>query len=163
MSYGTEAGVAALSGFYTTNGAFTVSTNPTLVTVTGWLAEVSSMVNIALATSGFSVPVTDADALPAINGFVNSMVADLVRAANAAGRFFTERAVEYGVNPMKVINGDVRAWVDANTAGLVAMGAARPTSDASQAAYRDTDERGNATFPLFQRDAFHAEWRNTDS
>jgi hypothetical protein len=154
MSYGTEAGVAALSGFYTTNGAFTASTNPTLATVTGWLAQVSSMVNVALATSGFATPITDADVTPAIDGFVNSMVADLVRAANSTGRFFTERAQEYGVNPMKVINNDVRAWVDANAAGLVAIGASRTTSDAGQIGYRETDDAGRTINPLFTRDAF---------
>jgi hypothetical protein len=125
-SYGTTGGVAALTKRYTNGSAvFDGTTNPTSTTVTTWLAEISSMVNMALATSGFAVPITDADVTPALDGFVNAMTADLVHAANSTGRFFSERALENGVSPIKAINNDVIAWVENMAAGLVVLGATR--------------------------------------
>ena len=124
-SYGTEAGVAALCKPYTTGSAFTTGTNPTLATVTGWLAQISSMMNVALASAGFATPITDADVTPALDGFVNALAADLVFAANARGRFYSERALEFGVSPIKAINQDVIAWVETNASGLAVMGASR--------------------------------------
>lgn len=153
-SYGSVEGVAALTYRYTSAGAFDVTTNPTSATVTGWLAQISSMLNVTLATAGFSVPVTDPDATPALDGFVNALAADLTHAANATGRFYSERMIENGVSPIRVISNDIQAWVQANAAGLVAMGANRVTSKAGQIAYRNGDEAGNVVEPLFQRDTF---------
>jgi hypothetical protein len=153
-SYGTEAGVAALMRRYTNSGVFDTTTNPTYATVTSWLSQVSSMVNVALATSGFATPITDADALPALNGFVESMVADLVASANSAGRFFSDRALEVGMSPIRTINADVKAWVKDNVAGLEAMGATRSTSDTDQIGYRDVDSNGNEVDALFKRENF---------
>lgn len=153
-SYGSVEGVAALARRFTNAGAFDITTNPTSATVTGWLAQVSSMLNVTLATAGFNVPITDPDALPALDGFVNSIVSDLAQAANSAGRFYSERMLENGVSPIRVISNDVQAWVQANAAGLVAMGANRVTSKAGQIAYRNGDEAGNVVEPLFQRDTF---------
>ena len=153
-SYGSVEGVAALTYRYTSGGAFDVTTNPTSATVTGWLAQISSMLNVTLATAGFSVPVTDPDATPALDGFVNALAADLTHAANATGRFYSERMIENGVSPIRVISNDIQAWVQANAAGLVAMGANRVTSKAGQIAYRSGDEAGNVVEPLFQRDTF---------
>jgi hypothetical protein len=153
-SYGSAEGVASLCRRYTNAGAFDITTNPSLSAVTGWLAQVSSMLNVALATAGFVTPITDADVTPALDGVVNSLVADLASTANSAGRFYSDRALENGVSPIKAINADVRAWVDANAAGLVAMGANRTTSDAGQIAYRETDETGETPDHLFTRDNF---------
>ena len=140
-----------------------MSTNPSSTIVAGWLAEISSFVDIALAAQGITTPITDGDITPALNSLVNQLTADMCHNANGTGRFFTQRAIEYGVNPMKAINGDVKAWVADNLAGLVAMGAQRPTTDASRATFRDVDERGVETFPLFQRDSYAPGWRNADS
>lgn len=153
-SYGSVEGVAALAVRFTNAGTFDVTTNPTSATVTSWLAQISSTLNVALATAGFSVPITDSDATPALDGFVNALAADLTHAANSTGRFFSERIIENGISPMRVISNDVQAWVQANAAGLVAMGANRITSKAGQIAHRSGDEAGNVVEPLFQRDNF---------
>lgn len=125
MAYGSVAGVAVLAHRYTSGGTFDVTTNPPASAVTAWLGEVSSMVNLALASRGFATPITDADVTPAIDGFVNAMAADLVHAANSTGRFYSERALENGVSPIKVINNDVIAWVDSMAHGLELLGASR--------------------------------------
>jgi len=162
MSYGTEAGVAALTKRYgdSTTHLFTTATNPTLATVTSWLAQISSMVNVALASAGFTTPITDADLTPALDGFVNALTADLAHAANSTGRFFSDRALEYGISPIKAISNDVRGWVEMMTPGLSALGAVRETSDADRIAFRDGDENGNAVNPMFTRGAFGG-WGDT--
>jgi hypothetical protein len=155
MAYGTTGGVAALTKRYTNSGAvFDATTNPTVTTVTAWLAEISAMVNIAMASSGFAVPIVDADITPALDGLVNALTADLVHAANSTGRFFSERALENGVSPIKAINKDVWGWLEVNIAGLSASGAVRVLSDAGQIAYRETDDSGTEIDPLFSRNRF---------
>jgi hypothetical protein len=159
-SYGTEAGVAMLCRRFAdpTTALFTTATVPTLAAVTSWLSQISSMVNIALATAGFATPITDADATPAIDGFVNSMAADLAMAANTTGRFYVDRIQESGANQDEIIAKSINAWVSANIAGLEAMGATRATSDTDQIAFRDVDSAGNTVDALFQRDNFMP-WR----
>lgn len=126
MAYGTTGGVAALTKRYANaSTVFDATTNPTITYVTAWLAEISAMVNLALSTSGFATPITDADVTPALDGVVNALTADLVHAANSTGRFFSERALENGISPIKAINADVRAWVELNAAGLALLGADR--------------------------------------
>ena len=41
---------------------------------------------------------------------------------NCIGRFFTQKAIEFGMSPMKVITKDINTWVDSNADGLVALG-----------------------------------------
>lgn len=154
MAYGSDAGVAALCRRFTNSGSFDTTTNPTQATVSGWLAQISAMINVALATGGFTTPITDPDVTPALDGFVNALAADLAGAANSAGRFYSERMLENGVSPIKVISSDVRAWVEANAAGLSALGANRARSEAAQIGYRGTDESGTVIDPLFGRDTF---------
>lgn len=153
-SYGTVAAVAALVRRYTSNGSFTTTTNPALATVEGWIDTVSATLNVALAGAGFTIPVTQDDAKAALASIVVEAVADLCHAANSAGRFYTERALERGVSPMKVIRQEMMQWVEDQAAGLVALGAARTTPDAGTVAFRDTDESGDAIAPLFQREAY---------
>ena len=147
-NYGTEAGVAALAKRYTNSGAFDVTTNPTLSNVTSWLAQLTSMMNVALATGGFVTPVTDAAITPALDGFINAMAADLVHAANSTGRFFSERALENGVSPIRAVNADIRAWVEQNSDGLTALGLAIDTdADISVTMERSDIWPDNTTLP----------------
>lgn len=147
-NYGTEAGVAALAKRYTNSGAFDVTTSPTLSTVTSWLAQLTSMMNVALATGGFVTPVTDAAITPALDGFINAMAADLVHAANSTGRFFSERALENGVSPIRAVNADIRAWVEQNSDGLTALGLAVDTdADISVTMERSDIWPDNTTLP----------------
>lgn len=122
--YGSVNGVVAFSRVHTRNGAFVdassgiEATNPSLSQVTEWLDQVSTMLDLALATEWFVVPITDASAKKALDAIVNSLVSDLVNAANSSGRFFTERVLEDGRNPMLLIRSDILSWVSANADGL---------------------------------------------
>lgn len=162
-SYGTAAKVAALTRRYTTAGSYDTTTNPTLATVETWIDQVSGTVNVALAKNGFVIPVTQADAVLAIETVVIEAVADLAHAANSAGRFFTDRALERGVSPMRSIRTEIMEWAQDMTAGLAAMGAARNTPDAGQVAFRDTDNSGDSIFPIFQRDGFGNDFKDWDA
>jgi hypothetical protein len=154
-SYGSAADVAALTSLYTINGSYTTATIPTLANVEGWIDQVSATMNSALAAQGFVVPVTQADAVLAIKSFVVEAVTDLAHAANSAGRYYTDAALQRGDSPMAGVRRGIMAWVEMFAAGLGELGAAR-TGDTSMGdiGFRDTDNSGNATAPIFQRSAF---------
>src|SRR5919109_1431589 len=128
MAYGSASGVAAYARAWTDNGEFTDpdlssdGTNPTLAQVETWLEAVSVMMDLALGSEGFTIPVVQESAILAIDEIVNTLVADLVHAANSSGRFFTERVLETGKSQMAILRADINAWVVANTDGLIAMG-----------------------------------------
>lgn len=127
MAYGSESDVAALSATWTINGAFTTATNPKLAQVTAWLTDVSDLMDLALAQHRFTIPISTGLANYAkitniLSNVVVPLVADLCHASNGSGRFFTQKAIEFGLSPMKVITKDINAWVEANADGLVALG-----------------------------------------
>jgi hypothetical protein len=153
-SYGSVVEVAALAPRYTAAGTFSASTRPTLAQVEKWIDNASATLNVMLAGAGFAVPITDADAAAACGQIVVEVVTDLCHAANSAGRFYTERALERGVSPMKVLRQDMADWVENNAAGLENLGATRTTSLLGGLLYRDTDNSGNPTSPIFQREGF---------
>lgn len=153
-SYGTVAEVAALSRRYTNAGAYDANTNPSITTVEGWINSTSASVNTVLAKAGFAIPVTQEDAKLVIAAKVVEGVVDLCHAANSAGRFFTEKALERGTSPLRAIHSEMKSWAEDMTAGFAALGVARNTPDAAQVAFRETDESGDVVPPLFQRDAF---------
>lgn len=161
-SYGTVDQVAALVRRYTASGEFTPTTNPALSTVDGWLSIVSATVNVTLAGAGFQVPITQEDARAAIAAIVVEAVADLCHAANSAGRFYTERALERGVSPMKVIRQEMAGWVNDQADGLELLGATRTRASTAGILFRETDESGNPTAPIFQRSGFGNEFKDWD-
>ncbi len=125
--YGSTSDVAALAGTYTTGGAFSTTTTPTLVQVTAWLTDVSDLMDLALAQHHFEIPIDTGignyDKITNIlSNVVVPLVADLCHAANSSGRFFTQKAIEFGLSPMKVITKDINTWVDSHADGLVALG-----------------------------------------
>lgn len=141
MAYGSPTGVAALARAWTDNGEFTDpdvyidGTNPTLTQVETWLEAVSVMVDLALGSEGFSIPVDQANAVKALNEIVNALVSDLVHAANSSGRFFTERVLETGKSQMAIINADILSWVVAHTDGLIAMGVPHTVNETDQGGF----------------------------
>jgi hypothetical protein len=151
--------VAALSRRYTNAGTYDVTTNPTLAQVETWIDQVSGTVNILLAEKGFVIPVTQADAVLALQGVVVEAVSDLCRAANSAGRFFTDRALERGVAPMKIIRQEMADWIGEHAEGFEAIGTARNVAAAGGIGYRDGNDDGGNVSPLFGRDAFGADPR----
>ena len=153
-SYGSVAEVAAMTARYLIGGTFTTATRPTLAQVEKFIDNASSTLNVMLAKAGFSIPITQADAKAACAEIVIECVVDMCHAANSTGRFFTDRALERGLNPMKAIREDIASWVEAQAPGLEALGASRSTSQLDGIAFRGTDDAGNEVFPIFQRDGF---------
>ncbi len=162
-SYGSVAEVAAMTGRYLIGGTFTTATRPTLAQVEKFIDNASSTLNVMLAKAGFTVPITQADAKAACGEIVVECVVDMCHAANSTGRFFTDRALERGMNPMKAIREDIADWVEAQAPGLEALGAARSTSQLDGIAFRGTDEAGNEVFPIFQRDGFSNKFTDWDN
>lgn len=168
-SYGSVDKVAALTGMWTRGGEFfdaTVSvaaTQPPLTDVETWIDQLSAILNIALAEEGFVIPVTQDDAVLAIEAMLMPLVADLVQYANQAGRFYTERALQSSTTPLQKITNEIAAWVNMSVGGLEALGASKNASPSGEFGFRDVDERGNETFPIFQRDSFGNKFDNADS
>lgn len=152
-SYGSVAEVAALVPKYTSSGSFGVGTRPTEAQVEKFIDRVSGIVNVLLAEQGFSIPVSQADAKLALDELVVEAVIDLCHAANSAGRFFTDRSLR-GQSPLKVLRRELDEWIEDHAAGLENLGATRTTSKLSSIGYRSTDNSGDDTFPIFQREAF---------
>ena len=162
-SYGTVANVAALTRRYTSSGSYSTTTNPATATVEGWIDSVSATLNVVLAGAGFSIPITQTDAAAACAAIVVEAVADLCHAANSAGRFYTERALDRGMSPMRTIRQDMTEWVEDQADGLELLGATRTRASTAGILYRDTDEGGDETFPIFQRDGFHNTFTDWDT
>ncbi len=162
-SYGTASGVAAYVGVFTASGSFTTATKPTLAQVEAWIDQVSALLNTALAQRGFTVPMTQVDAVLAAKSTVEQLVSDLASAANSSGRFFSERFLEKGVSNWAIIRNDISAWVEEYASGLEELGVSRGSPEATEIGFRNSDAGGNATHPIFQRKQFGNDFTNWDT
>lgn len=153
-SYGSAEEVAALTRRFTANGSFTTSTIPTLAQVESFLDTMSAWLNVCLARNGFKIPVTQADVKKVLAGMAVEATGDLVNVANSAGRFFTEKALERGLDPLKTLRRELSSAIDDQASGLEALGAERIEGKLGSIAFRDSDEDGNEVQPLFQRKGF---------
>lgn len=124
--YGTVAGVAEIASTWTRDGGFydadliynIPATNPPLATVEAWLVSMSALMNAALMSSFFAVPITDdfAVSFAAINQQVDMLVADLVAARNQQGRFFLQTSdISRDVTNWAKIQKELTDWVKDNT------------------------------------------------
>lgn len=140
MSYGTAAGVAALSALWTdgTTGLFTATTRPTLAQVTTWLDDVSKLLDTALNDQGFDTPVTVTAVTGELGLLVEGIVKDLCDYSHGAGRFFTEKALEAGLNPFMTVDKELHEWVKRKVVGLEKQGVTR-----------SADGRNVASFEVF--------------
>lgn len=167
-SYGTVAGVAALAHTWTTDDTFADAdayqdgTNPTQTTVESWINQVSAMLNTALAKYGFVVPITTARGVLVASAIVEQLVADLAAYANSKGRFLTEKFRDSGLSIWRAIRSDLDIWVLEYAPGLEQDGAERSASNVDEIGFRSTNEQGDATFPIFQREAFGNVFRDWD-
>ena len=129
-SYGTVLQVAALAPLYATspNGTFSSSTRPTLTQVETFIDQVSATLNLLLAAQGFDIPVTQADAVMALAGFVVLEVVSLVEYANGAGPFIVEASQLRASTPSRIILKDAEAFIAAHAVGLEALGVTRSRS-----------------------------------
>ena len=121
MAYGTAADVAALAPRYA-NAArrFDEATTPTGADVTAWLAQVSAMLNVALAGFGMTTPVAgDSPVAPMLAAFANAQVAAMTRGVNGQGKFSEKPTT---ADEMLLIIGDAAgAWVAKNIGGMAAL------------------------------------------
>jgi len=164
-SYGTTAGVAALTSRYAdaTTKLYTTATRPTLAQVESWIDQTSATLNVGLAKEGFAIPVTNTDAKAALAAIVEAAVVDLCHAANSAGRFFTQQALDRGISPLVTIRREMMDWVSTQADGLELLGAERTRPATAGILYRDSDESGDEIFPIFQRKGFHNQFTDWDS
>lgn len=153
-SYGSAAGVAALTPRFTADGIFDLETRPTLAQVESWIDQVSGVLNLLLAEQGIAIPVTQADAAQALAILVNQSVADLVLAANSSGRFYTDRALQSARSPLLIIQDELTNWIQAHAQGLAAMGAAMQPQGGRAILTRESDNSGESVPPLFERRGF---------
>lgn len=130
MTYGSAAGVAALAPRYANAaGRFDDNTTPRLAHVAEWLAQVSAMLDVALAGYGVTTPVAAVAVLPMLAGFVNAQVAAMVRGVNGQGQFAEKPTT---ADEMLLIIGDAAgAWVRKNVIGLGALLEVTPVETAT--------------------------------
>ena len=151
-SYGTASGVAAYVKRYTgTGGVFDSSSTPTLSQVETWINQISSQINVLLASNSFNIPITQTDSVLLITQFVESEVAELVKAMNNMGRLVNSRERRSSV---RVIMDEVSQFIDENRVGFAQLGASQKTSGMREILTRSTDDNGNTIQPLFQRSQF---------
>lgn len=162
-SYGDTDEIAALVPRYTNSGAFDESTSPTLAQVESETDQVSAAVNMVLSEVGFAVPVTQADAKLMLDGFVNKMVAEIIHGIRGAGRFGpTSQSKSSQKGKWYMIMEDVRAFIEQGALGLERLGATRTYDITSNLGYRDTDQSGTETQPIFQREGFGETYKDWD-
>jgi hypothetical protein len=153
-SYGSAAGVGALVPRYAgSTGGFDTTTRPTLAQVEALIDQVSSLINMILSKEGFAIPVVQADAKLALTIFSQEEVAAICEGINGSGRF-GPTTKSPGKSRFSLITDDIQDFIESNSIGFEALGASRPVSTAGSIGFRDTDESGHPTFPIFQRDAF---------
>jgi hypothetical protein len=155
-SYGSAVGVAAMVPRWpNSNGVFDATTRPNLATVEDWLDQVSALLNTILAENGFAVPVSQATARLALDMFANEEVAAMSEGVNGSGRFGpTAKQGGKAKGRFALILDDVETFIGSNAAGFERLGAARSFSRAGGIGFRDANESGEATFPIFQREQF---------
>lgn len=154
-SYGDTDEIAALVPRHTNSGSFDATTKPTLTQLESEVDQLSATVNSVLSELGFSVPVTQADCVLMLDGFVNKMAAEIVLGINGHGRFGPTATSKRGAKGQYLmILEDVRAFLEANSTGMQRLGATRSKGTLGSLRYRDTDESGDTPEPLFQREQF---------
>ena len=167
-SYGSTADVATLVPRHANQSViFDTTTRPTLATVEGQINQVSGILNSMLAEAGFDIPVSQADVKLALDLFVNQEVAAIVEGINGSGRFGPTTKQGGSKGRFTLILDDVKAFIEGNKVGFERMGASRSYDVTSGVGFRDTDEAGDETFPLFQRkaygdEAFRKDWDDSD-
>jgi hypothetical protein len=127
VAYGSAPGVAALSALWTdgTTGLFATTSRPTLAQVNTWLDQVSKLLDTALNDQGFDTPVTVTAVTGELGLLVEGIVKDLCDYSHGAGRFFTEKALEAGINPFMTVDKELHEWVKRKVVGLEKQGLTR--------------------------------------
>lgn len=163
-SYGDPAHIAKLTPqIANSSKVFSATTNPTLDTVENEVDYISGFLNAILASRGFDIPITQADAKAMLDLFVNRMVAEIVKAMRGGGRLGP--LVKEGRKSLDhFLMSDIIEYIDQVADGLQTMGATRSKSTVGDGlSFRDEDDGGNDIVPLFQRAAFGATFEDWDT
>lgn len=155
-SYGSTDGVAALTPLFVDRDSlkFDGATRPAVQTVINWIDQVSEMCNAILAENGFSTPITDARVKLALDNFINQEVASMVEGVNGAGRFGPRSRQVKAQGRFSLLANEVRDFIEGNTIGFERMGATMSDRPTGGILFRDTNEAGDESFPIFQREGF---------
>ena len=120
MAYGSADSIAAfVPRFANKSGRFDNVTVPTLETVDEWRAQVSAMLDIAMATAGLPAPAMAATVVTMLDSFVNANVSGLVRGVNGQGRF-AEKPTSTD-EMLLAISDAADAWVQRRATGIAAQ------------------------------------------
>lgn len=162
-SYGSTTTIAVLTPRWANGlGVYDTTTQPTLTQVEGFVDQVSALLNAMLAEQGFKIPVSQADSVSALGMFVNEEVAAVIEGIHGSGRF-GPTAKAPGKGRFAVIMDEATEFIKAQADGFERLGAARTWSQADSIGYRDHDNAGDATFPIFQRKAFGETFSDQDT
>ena len=163
-SYGDTTEIALLVPRLANNGVFDATTNPALTTVESETDQVSGAVNSVLIQEGFEIPVTQTDVKLALDGFVNKMVAEIVNGIRGAGRFGpTSQTKGQAKGKWFMIMEDTTAFIKGMALGFERLGATRTFALTAQLGFRDTDQSGTETQPLFQREQYGETYKDSDT
>lgn len=158
-SYGTVAEVLALTRIYLRGqSAYNSTTRPTLTEVETFIDRTSGVLNLALATAGFTVPVAQADAKLACDDWVVRIAAAYVEAAQPWTGADPEEA---SILPLPSLSKALE-FVQAMSAGFVYLGVSQPGDDSNaliftgQTAQADRADPDDDTLeqPHFKRGQF---------
>ncbi len=153
-SYGSASGVAAYVPRYANNSAtFDDNTRPKLAQIESFIDQISSLVNAILASNGFHIPITQADAKSAVTIFIEQEVAAIAEGINGSGRFGPTTKTP-SQSRFKIIMEDINAFILEHADGFANLGAARDQPTGMEILTRGVDAAGKESFPIFQREAF---------
>ncbi len=153
-SYGSAPGVASYVPRYANGSAtFDTNTRPKLAQIETFIDQISSLVNAILASNGFKVPISQADAKPAITIFVEQEVAAIAEGINGSGRFGPTTKTP-NKSRFQIIMEDISAFILEHADGFENLGAERDQPTGTEILTRGVDAAGKESFPVFQREAF---------
>jgi hypothetical protein len=163
-SYGDAKEVAALVPRYAgTSKAFDDTTTPQLDQVESIIDQVSGLLNVVLQQYGFTVPVSQADAKLSLDLFTNEETAVVIESINVRGRFGPGSDQPFGEVDYITILEHAQTFISMNAVGFERLGVVRSNEPMSGISYRSTDEGGDDTAPIFQRDAFGNRFKDWDT
>ncbi len=144
-SYGTVAEVEALTRVYMAGElGFNASTHPTLTEVEKFIDRCSGVLNLALASAGFTVPVTQVDAALACDNWVVTMAARYVETSQPyAGIEDNPRG-----GLLSDLDDEAKAFVQMNQAGFGALGVAQAAADSNGVIFTGMTAQRDRTDPL---------------
>ena len=163
-SYGSITETGALvrrwsgSAFDFNSGGF-----PDQTQIVSEMDQISAMVNICLAENGFSIPVTDAEVVLMLDGFVNKMSAEIANGMHGAGRFGPTSGKKDTRGKWLMIMEDAKDFISMNAVGMERLGATRTFTVMSDVSYRSVDGSGDATHPIFQREQYGEGYDDSDT